>query len=334
VLLLVTAENGSKDIKMRILIAGAGGAIGQPLIVRMQNAGHTVAALTRSESKRESLAKLGATVFIVDALNAAAVEGVVQASKPDVIVNQLTAIPPDPDFLNFDREFEATNRLRTEGSDNLNAAAMAAGVQRMIAQSFSGSPYARTGSMVKSEEDPFDNSPPKQFRKTFDALRYLESAVITHFPTGGIVLRYGWLYGPGTALSKNGAMAEAVTKRMLPIVAGGAGLWSFIHVEDAAAATVAALDAPPGIYNIVDDEPALTRDWISLLAKLLGAKPPLELPAWAAKPLVGDHGLAVLRDNRGASNHKAKQTFAWKPSYPSWKDGFRAEFETGAASHT
>jgi nucleoside-diphosphate-sugar epimerase len=319
---------------MRILIAGAGGAIGQPLTVRIQNAGHTVAALIRSESKREALTKLGATVFIADALNASAVERVVQTFKPEVIVNQLTAIPPDPDFLNFDREFETTNRLRTEGSDNLIAAAKKADVQRFFAQSFSGSPYARVGSMVKSEEDPFDDSPAKQFRKTFDALRYLESAVITHFPAAGTVLRYGWFYGPGTAISKNGAMADAVRKRMLPIVANGTGLWSFIQIEDAAAATVAALDGPGGIYNIVDDEPALTRDWISLLAKLLGAKPPLELPAWAAKPLVGDHGLAVLRDNRGASNQKAKQTLGWKPSYPSWKDGFRAEFETGAASHT
>jgi nucleoside-diphosphate-sugar epimerase len=319
---------------MRILIAGAGGAIGQPLTVQMQNVGHTVAALTKSESKREALTKLGATVFVADVFDTAALERVVQTFKPDVIVNQLTAIPQDPDFLNFDREFEPTNRLRTEGSDNLIAAAKKAGVQSFISQSFSGSPYARVGSMVKSEEDPFDDSPPKQLRNTFNALRYLESAVITHFPASGIVLRYGWLYGPGTSLSKNGAMAEAVTKRMLPIVGGGTGLWSFIHVEDAAAATVAALDAPSGIYNIVDDEPALTRDWISLLANLLGAKPPLELPAWAAKPLVGEHGLAVLRDNRGASNHKAKQTFGWKPSYPSWKDGFRAEFETQTESHT
>jgi nucleoside-diphosphate-sugar epimerase len=316
---------------MRILIAGAGGAIGQPLTLRMQDAGHTVAALTRSESKREALSKSGATVFVADALDASAIERVVQTFKPDVIVNQLTAIPQDVDFLNFDREFEATNRLRTEGSDNLIAAAKKADVHRLIAQSFAGSPYARVGSMVKSEEDPFDSSPPKQFRKTFDALRYLESALITQFPAGGVVLRYGWLYGPGTALSKNGAMADAVRKRMLPIVGGGTGVWSFLHVEDAAVATVAALDAPAGIYNVVDDEPALTRDWISLLANLLGAKSPLELPAWAAKPLVGEHGLAVLRDNRGASNQKAKRTFAWSPCYSSWKDGFRAEFETRAA---
>jgi nucleoside-diphosphate-sugar epimerase len=311
---------------MRVLVAGAGGAVGQQLIPLLTRAGHTVGALLRSESKRDVLLAMGTAPFFADALDPSAVQDIVETFRPDAIINQLTAIPQVIDLAHFDREFALTNRLRTEGTDNLIAAAKKVNVKRFVAQGFAGSPYARTGSGVKTEEDPFDPDPPMQFRATFAALRHLESSVLGNFPESGIVLRYGWFYGPRTSLAKNGPTAQAARKRMLPIVAGGTGLWSFLHIEDAASAALAALEGKAGIYNIADDEPALVRDWVSMLAELVGAKPPFHVPAWIARRLIGDHGVAMMRDNRGISNGKAKRELGWSPRHPNWRDGFAKEF--------
>jgi 2-alkyl-3-oxoalkanoate reductase len=311
---------------MRVLVAGAGGAVGQQLIPLLTRARHEVGGLLKSESKRDALMAMGATPFVADALDPSAVQAIVQTFRPDAIINQLTAIPQVIDLAHFDRDFALTNRLRTEGTDNLMAAAKKVNVARFVVQGFGGSPYAPTGSGVKTEEDPFDPDPPTQFRTTFAALHHLESSVLGSFPEGGVVLRYGWFYGPRTSLSKDGPMVQAVRKGMLPIVAGGTGLWSFLHIEDAASAALAALEGKAGIYNIADDEPALVRDWVSMLAELVGAKPPFHVPAAIARMLIGDHGVAMMRDNRGISNAKAKRELGWSARYPKWRDGFASEF--------
>ncbi len=316
---------------MRVLLAGAGGAVGQQLIPMLAREGHNIGALTRSQSKRDALASVGGvTPFIADALDPAAVENVVATFRPDAIIHQLTAIPQVLDMAHFDRAFALTNRLRTEGTDNLIAAAKKWGVERFVAQGFAGWPYARTGGAIKTEDDPFDPDPPPQFRSTLQALQYLEQAVLRSFPERGTVLRYGWFYGPQTSLSRNGPMAEAVVKRKLPIVGGGEGVWSFLHIEDAASAAVAALHCNGGIYNIADDRPALVRDWVSMLAQLLGARQPLHVPAWIARFAIGRHGVLIMTENRGISNQKAKRELAWTPRYPDWRAGFKSEFAADA----
>lgn len=314
---------------MRVLVAGAGGVIGQRLVPLLQSRGYEVAALTRSEGKRRVLETMGATVFVADALQVASVMQAVESYKPEIVVNQLTAIPERLDLRKYDQQMEPTARLRSEGVDNLIAAAKRAGVRRFISESFAGLTYPHTGDRVKAEDSPLDPDPPQPLRRTLDALRHLESAVTANFPRDGVVLRYGCFYGAGTAIARDGVMVEAVKKRMLPIVAGGTGVWSFLHADDAAAATVAALDAPAGVYNIADDEPATTREWITFLAQILGAKSPREVPGWIARWVIGEHGVGMMRDNRGLLNKKAKQSFGWMPRYPSWRDGFQAELGAG-----
>jgi nucleoside-diphosphate-sugar epimerase len=313
---------------MKVFVAGAGGVVGQRLVPALIRAGHTVGALTRTEGKRQLLAQAGATVFIADALDAGAVRDAVEAFRPEAIVNQLTAIPQQIDLRHFDRDFALTNRLRIEGTDNLIAAGEKVGAVKFISQSYAGWPYARTGNWVKEEADPLDTDPPRKFRSTLEAIKHLESAVLSKFSRGGVVLRYGSFYGPGTALSKGGAVFEAVKKRKLPIVAGGTGVWSFVHIDDAASATVAALGGRPGIYNVVDDQPAPVNTWILFLAEVLRAKTPRHIPGWVARPLIGEHGVAMMRDTRGASNEKARRELDWRPAYPSWRDGFWKEVYT------
>ena len=225
----------------------------------------------------------------------------------------------------FDREFARTNRLRTEGTDNLLAAALAAGATRFVAQSFGGWTYARDGGTVKAEDDALDPNPFPAQETTLAAIRHLERAVTGAAGLDGIALRYGGFYGPGTSLSADGEHAEAIRRRKFPIVGSGAGVWSFVHIDDAAAATLAAIEGgPAGIYNVVDDDPAPVSEWLPELAAALGAPPPRRVPAWVGRLAVGPHGVAMMTEIRGASNAKAKRLLGWRPGYPSWREGFRS----------
>jgi 2-alkyl-3-oxoalkanoate reductase len=265
---------------------------------------------------------MGAEPIVADALDPSAVMNAVRQQKPEIVVHELTSIKK-VDLRNFDRGFAATNRLRKEGTDHLLAAARAAGVRRFIAQSFAGKPYAREGGWVKTEEDPLDPNPPPSYRRTLEAIRYLESAVTTQTTLEGLVLRYGAFYGPGTAIGEHGWMVNDIRKRRTPIISGGTGVWSFIHIDYAARFTLAALTrGTPGIYNIVDDDPARVSQWLPALAEALGAKPPRRIPAWIARFIIGD-AVIFLTNARGASNAKAKGAFGLNLKWPSWRDGFR-----------
>jgi nucleoside-diphosphate-sugar epimerase len=309
---------------MRIFLAGATGALGRRLVPALTSRGHTVVGSTRSAAKAGALRDLGAEPVVLDALDRAAVRAAVAAAKPDAIVHQLTALTGHADLRRFDRMFAETNRLRTEGTDHLLAAAQDAGVHRFVAQSFTGWTNERTGGPVKTEDDPLDPHPAAASRQTLAAMRELESAVPAAPGLAGIVLRYGIFYGPGTGLGTGGDMLELVRKRRLPVVGGGAGVWSFVHIDDAAQATVLAVESDPtGLYNVVDDEPAPVRDWLPYLAGAIGAKPPRRVPAWLVRPLLGEHGVSVMTAIRGSSNARAKRDLGWTPAYPSWRQGFR-----------
>ena len=307
---------------MKIFVAGATGAVGRPLVPLLTAAGHEVAGLTRSPAKADVLRRIGATPVIADALDPAAVMDVVQREKPEVVVHELTSIKPF-DMRNFGQGLTETNRLRTLGTDNLLAAARGAGVRRFIAQSFAGWPYARAGGPIKTEEDPLDSEPPAAFRRTLGAIRYLESAVTCETGLEGLVLRYGAFYGPGTAIGHDGWMVNDIRKRRVPVIGGGDGVWSFTHVDDAARFTRVAIErGAPGVYNIVDDDPAHVSQWLPALAEALGAKPPRRIPAWVARFMIGD-AVMFMTNVRGASNTKAKRAFGLNLIWPSWRDGFK-----------
>ena len=309
---------------MKIFVAGASGAIGKQLVPRLVARGHEVVGMTRSESNQGALRELGATPAVADALDADQVGSAVANAEPDVIIHELTSISTF-DMRHFDRAFAATNRLRTEGTDNLLAAGRAVEVERFIAQSFTSWPYARTGGPVKSEDDPLDPTPAKEMIQSLEAIRHVEDAVTGAGWTEGIVLRYGGLYGPGTSLVRGGEQYEMLQKRKFPVVGTGGGVWSFIHVADAADATVAAVDhGERGIYNIVDDDPAPVAVWLPELAKSIGAPKPWRVPRWVGQLLAGEAGAVMMTDIRGASNAKAKQTLGWEPQHASWRDGFAA----------
>ena len=306
---------------MRIFLAGATGAIGTPLVRELTRAGHDVTGTTRSESKVEALRAAGAEPVVLDALERDAVVAAVTAAQPDAIVHQLTALTDLSDLRDVDRAFAMTNRLRTEGTDHLLAAAHAVDGARVIAQSFAGWPYAHTGGPVKTEEDPLDPDPVPSMRETLAAIRYLEDAIAKE---QGIVLRYGGLYGPGTSLAPGGEQAEMVRKRRFPIVGSGAGVWSFVHVDDAASATMAAIErGAPGVYNVVDDEPAPAREWLPALAAAVGAKPPRRVPRWLGRLAAGEAVAVMMTEVRGASNAKARRELGWEPAHASWRQGFR-----------
>ena len=308
---------------MRIFVAGATGAIGRRLIPILVQAGHSVVGMTRSPGKISLLRAAGAEPAVADALDANAVMATVCQAAPEVVVHQLTALPALLDFRKLDQQFAATNRLRTEGTKHLLAAALAAGARRFVAQSFAGWPYARTGGPVKAEEDPLDTNPPAALRKTLEAIRYLETTVTAAGGIEGIVSRYGAFYGPGTTIGEGGPLLEQVRHRCIPIVGGGTGVWSFVHIADAARATLAAIErGRPGIYNIVDDDPAPVSVWLPALASVLGAKSPRHVPAWVARFLIGEQGVMFMTESRGASNAKAKRELGWQPVWPSWRDGF------------
>jgi nucleoside-diphosphate-sugar epimerase len=309
---------------MKILVAGATGAMGKQLLPRLAAEGHDVTGITRSEGKLDAIRSLGARGVVADVLDPDDVARVVAGAEPDVIIHELTALNRRFDVRHFDRTFEETNRLRTEATDHLLAAGRAAGVKRFIAQSFAGWPFARTGGPVKSEDDPLDPSIPDGMRQSFDAIRHLERAVTGAHWTEGIVLRYGGFYGPGTSLSaEGGEQVKQIRERKFPVVGDGGGIWSFVHIEDAAEATVAAVTrGRPGIYNIVDDDPAPVAEWLPAAAHAMGAKRPRHVPRWLGRLVAGEVGVVMMTDVRGASNKKAKQELGWAPRHPSWREGF------------
>jgi nucleoside-diphosphate-sugar epimerase len=309
---------------MRVIVAGASGAIGRQLVPRLVAGGHEVHGMTRSESKRALLSELGAVPVVADALDPDAVAEAVAEAKPDVIVHQLTSLTGVQRFT--ERAAEPTNRLRTEGTDNLLSAGHAVGVRRFVAQGVAGfGAYGRTGAAVKTEADPLDPSPPPEFRETLAALRHLEAAVLGARWTDGIVLRYGVFYGPGTSLAQGEEQFEMVRKRKFPVVGDGGGVWSFVHIDDAAEATVAALEhGTRGVYNVVDDDPAPVAEWLPALARTLGAKKPMRVPRFVGRMFAGETGVAMMTEIRGASNAKAKRELGWRPAHPSWRQGFAA----------
>jgi len=309
---------------MKVLVAGATGALGKQLVPRLVARGHDVVGMTRSESKRRLITDMGAAPAVADALDPDQVARAVAEAQPDVIVHQLTALSGGLDMRHFDRTFADTNRLRTEGTDHLLAAGRAVGITRFVAQSYAGWPSARTGGRVKTENDPLDPTPPDAMRESHDAIRYIENAVMGADWTEGVVLRYGGFYGPGTSLGpEGGETVELIRKRKFPVVGDGAGVWSFIHIEDAAEATVAATEhGERGVYNIVDDEPAPVSEWLPDLARAVGARPPRHVPLWLGRMLAGEAATVMMTEVRGASNVKTKRELAWQPRHPSWRDGF------------
>ena len=302
---------------MRVFVAGASGAIGTRLVPQLIARGHEVIGTSRTPGGAERIAALGAKSIALDLLDPRAVRMAVLETEPNAIIHQATALADMSDFKHFDRSFAQTNRLRTEGTDNLLAAAREGGVRRFVAQSYASARYAREGGPVKTEDDPLDPAPVDAMRETLAAMEYLDRAVTG---AGGIALRYGGFYG-----ALDDKMIEAIRKRMFPIVGDGGGVSSFIHLEDAAAATVLALEQDgPAIYNIVDDEPAAVRVWLPEVAKIVGAKPPRHFPRWLARLFAGDALVTMGTESRGASNTKAKRELGWTLRYPSWRQGFAA----------
>jgi nucleoside-diphosphate-sugar epimerase len=308
---------------MKVFVAGATGAIGKQLVPRLLEAGHEVVGMTHKASNRGLLEALGAMPVVADALEADQVAEAVRQAGPDAIVHELTSIGA-LDMRHFDRAFALTNRLRTEGTDHLLAAGRAVGVRRFVAQSYFAF-YARQGTRVKTEEDPRDPSPAREMRESVNALGHLEDAVLSADWTEGIVLRYGAFYGPGTSMSAGSDEFEMIRKRKFPLVGNGAGMWSFIHVADAADATVAAVEhGSRGIYNVVDDDPAPVAEWLPELAEKLGAKKPMRVPRFVARIVAGETGVIMMTELRGASNGKAKRELGWQPGHPSWREGLAA----------
>jgi nucleoside-diphosphate-sugar epimerase len=312
---------------MRVFLAGATGAIGRHLVPQLINAGHRVTATTRSESKIPLLWNLGAEPVLVDGLDAAAIGDAVARAEPEVVIHQMTGLSGLTKLKHFDREFAETNRLRTEGLDHLLAAARATGTRRIIAQSFTGWPNIRAGSAVKTEADPLDPNPPREQRESMAAIRHVERTVVNS-PLEGVALRYGTFYGNGVAQQ----VFDAIAKRQLPLVGDVGAIWSWIHIEDAAAATVAALEHGSGIYNIVDDDPTPVREMVPAIAEMLGAKPPRRVPVWMARVLAGEVGVSMLTQIRGSSNAKARRELGWAPRWTSWRDGVRHELEMEVAA--
>jgi nucleoside-diphosphate-sugar epimerase len=309
---------------MRVFVAGATGAIGKQLVPRLVAAGHEVHGMTRSASKQAMLDELGAVPVVANALDPDQVAEAVATAKPEVIVHELTAIGA-VDMRHFDRAFALTSRLRTEGTDHLLSAGHAVGVRRFVAQSAVYGAYARTGSPVKSEEDPLDPSPPRETRTAVAAIRHLEHAVLDARWTEGIVLRYGAFYGPSTSMAPGEEQFELVRRRKFPMVGDGGGVWSFIHIADAAEATLAAVErGGRGVYNIVDDDPAPVAEWLPALAAELGAKKPMRVPKFVGRMFAGEVGAVFMTEIRGASNAKAKRELGWRPAHPSWRQGFTA----------
>jgi nucleoside-diphosphate-sugar epimerase len=315
---------------MKVFVAGATGVLGRALIPQLVARGHEVVGMTRSTSKQDLLRSLGARPVVADALDPDAVARAVASAEPEVIVHQLTALsgPMSVRDARHPERFRGaimTNRLRMEGTDHLLAAGRAVGARRFVAQSFGAFRWARAGGPVQTEADALDPNPPAPLRPVVEGLLHLERAVTTIEWGEGLALRYGGFYGPGTGISlaADAVMAAPIRKRRFPIVGGGGGVFSHVHVEDAAAATAIAVErGRPGIYNVVDDEPAPVREWLPVLASALGAKPPRHIPRWLGRLAAGEVATIMLTDGRGASNEKAKRELGWTPRYASWRQGF------------
>jgi nucleoside-diphosphate-sugar epimerase len=304
---------------MRVLVVGAGGAIGAHLVSQLKQRGHEVIGSSRSAANADRLRALGAQPIVLDALDAQGAREAVAAARPDAIVYEATSLSNARFSRSLDRVFTQTNRLRTEGTDALLAAAREAGVRRFVAQSYASYRYARVGGPVKTEDDPLDNDPPAGMRESSAAMRHVDEAVTQ---AGGISLRYGGWYG-----ASNDGLITPVRKRQYPVIGNGAGISSLVHLEDAAAATVLALDHDgPAIYNVVDDEPAPLREWLPAMAEALGAGPPRHIPLWLARLIAGQAGVVTATEARGASNAKAKRELGWTLRYPSWRQGFVAAY--------
>jgi nucleoside-diphosphate-sugar epimerase len=311
---------------MRIFVAGAAGALGSRLVPKLVAHGHDVVGTTRSPERVQPIRSMGAEGVVMDGLDAVSVRRAVTAARPEVVVHQMTALTGFSDMRKFDEAFRTTNRLRTEGTDHLLAAAAGAGVECFVAQSYAGHPFARVGGWIKTEEDPLDPDPPDGLRRTIEAIRYLEDRVLETAGIEGIVLRYGGFYGPGTSMEPDGPIVGEIRRRRVPIVGHGTGVWSFVHVDDAAEATVAAIErGRRGVYNVADDEPAPASEWLPALAEMAGARPPRRVPEWVGRLLGGRHVVVLMTEIRGASNEKAKRELGWRPAHASWRDGFREE---------
>lgn len=308
---------------MKVFVTGGTGAIGQFLLPLLIESKHEVVALTRSATKATRLEDIGAAAVIADPFDKQALTAAVRRAEPEVIIHQLTALSTFSNFRKMDQDFALTNRFRTEVTDTLLAAARTIGTTRFIAQSYCGWPYAKKGGPVKTEEDPLDPKPPESFTKTLASIRSLEDKMRGVSYLQALALRYGNFYGPGTGIGKGGIIVKMVKQRRFPIVGGGGGVWSFIHVIDAARATIAAITrGSPGIYNVVDDEPAKVATWLPALAKAIGAKPPYHIPHWLGELIIGKAGVSMMTQIRGCSNAKAKRELNWTPVYPTWRIGF------------
>jgi nucleoside-diphosphate-sugar epimerase len=307
---------------MRVFVAGATGAIGTRLVPQLVAAGHDVIGTTHSPERTESVRVLGGEPVVVDLMNPDAVLRAVVGTRPDAIVHEATALAGTADLKHFDRTFAQTNRLRTEGTEALLRAAAEVGAGRFVAQSYAGWPYERTDGTVKTESDPLDPNPVSAMSETHRAIRYLEDTVTGVDWTEGIVLRYGGFYGPGTSMWKDGIAVEMIRKRRYPVIGEGEGVWSFVRIDDAAEATVAAIEhGERGIYNIVDDSPEPVSEWLPGMAAAIGAKPPRHIPRWLGRLLGGESTVVMMTEVRGASNEKAKRELGWRPRFPSWREG-------------
>jgi nucleoside-diphosphate-sugar epimerase len=309
---------------MRIFVAGATGAIGRRLLPLLAQHGHEVTGMTHSRDKARLLYELGAAPAVADGLDRDAVIAAVERAEPEVVIHQMTSLADATSLRRFDAAFALTNRLRTEGTDHLLAAARRAQARRFVAQSFGNWNYERTGGAAKTEEDPFDPSPPRSMRRSLAAIVHLETAVARAEGLEGIALRYANLYGPGTGTSLSGQIVHMLRERQLPVIGGGGGVWSFVHVDDAALATVAAVErGEPGVYNVADDWPVEAAVWVPELAKIVGAEPPRHVPTWIGRLAAGEAVVSMFTRTRGAVNAKARHVLGWRPRYSTWQLGFR-----------
>lgn len=318
---------------MKIFLAGGAGAVGRQLVPLLVSRGYRVFATTRNREKVGALRAAGAEPIVVDGLDRARLRDAVVSAGPDAVVHEMTGLSGMTNLRNIDETMALTNRLRTEGTEYLLEAARAASARRFVAQSFTGWPNAREGSRLKTEADPLDAHPAPHTERTLEAIRRLESMVLASTEPAGVVLRYGAFYGPGTGIEPGGELMEMVRKRRLPIVGGGAGVWSFVHIADVAEATRIAIEGgPAGLYNIVDDDPAEVSAWLPELARAVGAKPPHRVPAWLGRLVIGEAAVRMMTVQRGSSNARAKQVLGWRPLWASWREGFHRGLSSARAA--